>query len=644
MSDYIEGIFGAGGLLARRFPGYETRPGQVALARAVDAAFTDGEHLLAEGPCGTGKSIAYLTPAVHHAVAHGKKVVIATANIALQEQLVGKDLPLLAEVLPEPFTFALMKGKNNFLCESRLYEGQVNALFCDFYEPDEEEQYAAICAWARGTETGDVSELSFRPRPGLWRKLCGDVEECDGEQCRKAECFAWQARERAKDAHVVVTNYHLLFAHLQVRAETGLDLILPAFDLAVCDEGHETAEIARDFFGFRVTEGALRRLVRPLLRADAGALASQIQVAAAAFFETVQTYARSPRYKARLKEPGFVDGGPVLAALDAHQRFWSAREAAAEDEEQARRIARRLARAGSLRARIEAALRLDDENFVYWIAEDEHGRVILAGKPIDVAPYLREELFAKTESVVVTSATLTTGGTFDFVRQQVGIEGGRELAVESPFDFREQVLLVVPEMACEPNSPSFAGEMGLELARVLDLVGGRTLGLFTSYRNLHAVHERIAGTGHRILIQGDRPRTQLVREFTEDIASVLLGMTSFWTGIDVPGESLTCLAIDRLPFPTPDDPVMDAICERDKRWFARHSIPRAVIALRQGFGRLIRARTDHGVVVIFDRRLIEKPYGKVFLRSLPECRRSRKLESIARFLGLEEEVCHDPYA
>lgn len=643
MSDYLEDIFGAGGLFAQRFVGYETRPGQVALAHAVDAAFTDGEHLLAEGPCGTGKSVAYLTPAIHHAVARGKKVVVATANIALQEQLVGKDLPLLADILPEGFTFALMKGKNNYLCADRFYEGQVGALFADIYDPDEEEQYASIAAWAGETTTGDVSELPFKPRYGLWRKLCGDTEDCDGDRCRKTGCFAWQARERAKDADVIVTNYHLLFAHLQVRAATGMDLILPPFDLAVCDEGHEIAEIARDFFGFRVTEFALRRLARPLVRAGAAELASQINRAADDFFRAVRQYARSPRYKARIKEPGFVDGQSVLSVLDAHRRYWTARQETAQDEEEARRIARRVARGESLRQRIETVLRFDDDNFVYWIDEDVRGRIVLSGKPIDVAPYLRAELFEATESVVVTSATVTTGGTFDFIRDQIGLEGGRELAVESPFDFRDQVLLVVPEMACAPNSPSFAGEMALELGKILDLVGGRALGLFTSYRNLHAVHDRIAGNGHRILVQGERPRTQLVQEFKDDVASVLLGTTSFWTGIDVPGESLTCLVIDRLPFPTPDDPVMDAICSRDRRWFARHSIPRAVIALRQGFGRLIRSQSDCGVVVIFDRRLVEKPYGKVFLRSLPGCRRSRKVESIARFLGLEE-VCHDPYA
>jgi len=642
MSDYIEGIFGGAGLFAQRFAGYETRPGQVELTRAVDAAFTAGEHLLAEGPCGTGKSVAYLTPAIHHAVARGKKVIVATANIALQEQLVGKDLPLLAEILPDDFSFALMKGKNNYLCADRLYEGQVNALFNDIFDPDEEEQYAAIAAWAGETETGDVSELPFKPRPGLWRKLCGDAEECDGDRCKKTGCFASQARQAAREAQVVVCNYHLLFSHLQVRAATGMDLILPPFDLAVCDEGHEMAEIARDFFGFRVTEFALRRLGRPLVRAGAADLASQVQMAADSFFHAVRAYARSPRYKARIKEAGFIDGRPVLAALDAHQRYWSVRQGTAQDEEEARRIARRLARGQGLRERIEAVLRFDDENFVYWIEEDDRSRVVLSGKPIDVAPYLREELFGSTESVVVTSATLTTGGTFDFIRDQIGLEGGRELVVESPFDFREQVLLVVPEMACEPNSPSFAGEVGLEFRKILDLVGGRTLGLFTSYRNLHAVHERIAGNGHRILVQGERPRTQLVRDFTEDTASVLIGTTSFWTGIDVPGESLTCLVIDRLPFPTPDDPVMDAICSRDRRWFARHSIPRAVIALRQGFGRLIRSRSDRGVVVIFDKRLVEKPYGKVFQRSLPDSRRTRRLDSIGRFLGLE--VCHDPLA
>lgn len=643
MSDYLQDIFGADGLFARRFAGYETRPGQVALARAVDDAFAAGEHLLAEGPCGTGKGMSYLVPSVRHAVTRGKKVIVATANIALQEQLVGKDLPLLREILPEPFTFALMKGKNNYACSDRLYAGQVGNLFSDSVASEDQEQYAAILAWARETETGDVSELSFKPRPSLWRKLCGDAEECDGDRCRKTECFAFKARQAAREAQIVVCNYHLLFSHLQVRAATGMDLILPPFDLAVCDEGHEMAEIARDFFGFRVTEFALRRLVRPLVRAGALDLGARIREAAEVFFRSVREYGRSPRHKARIKERSFVEGRPVLAALDAHQRYWSARRDAAADDEEARDIARRLARGESLRERLDAALRLEDENFVYWVEEDDQGRATLSGKPIDVAPYLREELFGATESVAVTSATLATGGNFDFIRDQIGLEGNRELVVESPFDFREQVLLVVPEMACEPNDPSFPEEVAGEFGEILDLVGGRTLGLFTSYRNLHAVYDRIAGNGHRILVQGERPRTQLVQDFKEDVASVLIGTASFWTGIDVPGESLTCLVIDRLPFPTPDDPVMDAVCERDKRWFARQSIPRAVIALRQGFGRLIRSRRDRGVVVVFDRRLVEKPYGKVFLRSLPDCRRSRQLESIARFLGLKE-VCHDPYA
>jgi ATP-dependent DNA helicase DinG len=270
---------------------------------------------------------------------------------------------------------------------------------------------------------------------------------------------------------------------------------------------------------------------------------------------------------------------------------------------------------------------------VYFIDLDAKGRAKLSAKSIDVAGVLREELFDRTASVTLVSATMTAGGTFDFVRREVGAPGDAlELVAESPFAFEKQALLIVPQGIPDPRDPGFVEAVAHVLQQVIDACDGRVLGLFTSYKNLNAVYDKIAGGAHRILRQGDLPRTELARIFKEDVGSVLLGTESFWTGIDVPGEALTAVVIDKLPFPNPEDPVVDAICARDKRWFSNYFIPRAIIMLRQGVGRLIRSQKDIGVVVILDRRLAEKPYGRRFLKSLPPMLSSRKLDNIARFL------------
>ncbi len=635
MNDYIEEVFGDGGLFASRFPGYEMREGQVALARMVDEAMQGGRHALGEGPCGTGKSVAYSVPAVWRAHHERKRVVIVTANIALQEQLVRKDLPMLASVLPWSFTFALLKGRNNYLCLDKLAESQARGELRGLFDDGQQRQVDDVLAWAEATKTGDVSELPFIPAPQIWSRFAVGSDECKGDGCPfREECFSERAKAIAQGADIVVTNYHLLFAHLAVRKETGQDLVLPPFDLLILDEAHEAADIAREFFGFAVSEHAFARLATAAADFGHKQLAGELRQEAARLFERLAEFARSPRYRKRLKAPGFAEDAGVQRALRALVALATARtEDESRDQKEcatARNVARNAAVAG---ARLDEALQQSDPEKVYWLDVDPKGRVKLRAKPIDVSELLQAELFGRCSSVSLVSATLTTSGTFDFVRREVGVpEEALEVIADTPFDFESQALLVVPERMPDPRDPGFIDAAADIFRQVLETCDGRTLGLFTSYRNLNAVYERVAGGRHRVLRQGELPRAELTRIFKEDVGSVLLGTESFWTGIDVPGEALTGLVIDKLPFPPPDDPVIDAICERDPRAFDNYLMPLAIIALRQGVGRLIRCKTDLGVVVILDKRIAEKGYGKKFLKSLPPMLSTRRVENIARFL------------
>jgi len=634
MSDYISEVFGAGGLFASRFPNYEVREGQVALARMVDQAMASGCHALGEGPCGTGKSVAYSVPAVWHAHHHRKRVVIATANIALQEQLVRKDLPMLAKVLPWPFTFALLKGRNNYLCLDRLADSEARGELRELFD-EQQRQVDEILPWAKATRSGDMSELAFIPAHQVWSRCSVGSDECKGDGCQfRDDCFAEQARAVAHGADIVVTNYHLLFAHLAVRCETRQDLVLPPFDLLVLDEAHEAAEIAREFFGFSVSEHTFARLASAAADLGQKHLARDLRVETERLFQRLSDHARSPRYRRRLRTPGVAADAGLQRALSALVALAEGRARDSSLDKKERATAANVGRnAGTAAARLNEGLGLTEPGKVYWLDLDPKGRVKLRAKPVDVSDLLRAELFERCPSVTAVSATLTTSGTFGFVRRELGVpEGALEVIADTPFDFESQALLVVPEHIPDPREPEFVDAAADVFREVLRACDGRTLGLFTSYRNLNGVYDRLAGTRHRLLRQGDLPRAELTRIFKEDVGSVLLGTESFWTGIDVAGEALTGLVIDKLPFPHPDDPVIDAICERDPRAFDNYLVPMAIIALRQGVGRLIRCKTDVGVAVILDRRIAEKGYGRKFLKSLPPMLTTRRVENISRFL------------
>jgi len=625
-------VFGEGGLFAERFDGYSPRPGQIEMARAVELAIDDGQHLLVEGPTGTGKSLAYLVPTILDAVRDDRRVLVVTANIALQEQLVTKDLPLLAELLPVGFSFALMKGRSNYLCrwlfDHEEEEGTLEAVF----EPDQAGQLEELVDWARVTSRGDVSELPFKPVPSLWRRFSMNGDDCPGSDCPLYErCYHTQAAARAAASTVVVANYHLLFAHLVVRHATGEDIVLPTFDVVVLDEAHKAAEIARDFFGFRVSYSGLRRLTAPLEKLSYSGLPAMLRQTALAFCDDLGRLFRSRNYRVRLRRSGAVRYDDLVGLLGEAAEIYAA-AAKTEDKAEARRLRRLAERCNETAERIGVALSLADPNAVTFLDEDHHRRGVLGSKPIQVNHRLRYLLFDQVHCAVVTSATLSTDQSFELARASLGVPEPRELVVESPFEFAEQALMVVPRDLPDPTDPAWPSSVASHVLEAIQQAGGRTLGLFTSYKNLNLAHHRVLGCDHGVLRQGDQARTALIKAFREDVGSVLLGTESFWAGVDVPGESLSCVVIDRLPFPSPEDPVLDAIREHDSRWFMHHGLPRAVLAFKQGFGRLIRSAGDRGVVVVLDPRILTRPYGRLFLRSLPRVPISRDLADIGRFL------------
>lgn len=627
--DYLDEVFGSGGALARTVPGYEPREGQLVLARAIDRGMREGRAVLAEAPCGTGKSFAYGVPAAYHAARRGLRVLVATHNIALQEQLAHRDLPRLAAALPWRFSFALLKGRANYLCLDRLAT--------DAPRSKESANARLIREWARTTTTGDPVELPFRPAPKLWARFSTGPDECKREGCPfRRDCFAERARTEAAAADIVVTNYHLLFAHLAVRRATGRDLVLPPADAIVCDEAHEAADAAREAFGLTFGPSRLARLAQQAAMVGLEAEAHRALERCNEVLQAAAAHAASRAYQGLLQAPGFTDPAAALDALRTLARAARALDGPDEDPG-TRALARNTARAAREAARdLDEAVAQSDANKAYWIERDRRGRATLRGRPVAVGGMLRRILFGLGRSVTLTSATLSTSGHFGFVRRELGVPSGAiEVRVESPFDFAQQALLVVPRGLPEPGRAGFVDAAARALQSVVDQCDGRTLALFASHRNLAQVHARLAAAGqrHRLLRQGELPRAELARIFAEDVHSVLLGTDSFRTGFDVPGEALTGLVIDKLPFPPPSDPVVRALRARGARAFWDYVLPRALIALRQSVGRLIRARTDVGVVAILDGRLRVRRYGAAVRASLPPMPVVSDLRAIGPFLA-----------
>ena len=641
MSDYITSIFEAGGLLDQQLEGYEIRQGQVDLARAVDAVMCSGGHCLAEAPCGTGKSMSYGVPAVAHVASNNVRAVIATANINLQEQLVGKDLPFLAKVLPWDFKFALLKGRNNYYCRECEFASHAAGTLKRL--PNKlQGQMNKVLNWAKMTVEGDKSELGFDPDFQVWSKVSVSSEDCKGKACSYREaCFFEKARIAAMQAQIVVTNYHMLFAHVSVRKITGENLVLPAFDFLILDEGHETANIARDFFGFSLSFFGIRDIARWCKEVAQQKLEGRLLTLGRKFFEMVRKAENSRTYHIRLKAGGWDKGEhaelcALLGEVQDAAKVWAK---SGNDEDERNAAGHTMIQAGKYKSRLKEACGLTDANKAYWIDVSKTGNASIKAKPIDVSGRLREEIWDATRTVVLTSATLTTGGNFDFIRGETGAPATvQELIVASPFDYGTQGLLVVPNTMPPPKDPGFPDAAASAVHEVISACRGRTLCLFTSVKNMNGVHAALSRAPelapYNLLVQrGGLSRAELYQQFKDDESSCLFGVASFWTGVDVPGQALTGLVIDKLPFPNMSDPVVDAITAHDKNSFWKYSVPKAIITLRQGIGRLIRRQTDHGVVVVLDSRLLGgSKYGKQFLASLPPMRATADIRDVRTFI------------
>lgn len=608
-------VFGEGGLLAACFPGYAPRAGQIQMTTEVDAAFAEKRRLVIEGPTGTGKSIAYLVPAIRAYVSEATKVLVVTSNIALQEQLVTKDLPALLRALRRPFRFALLKGIGNYLCREAVDDALL--------DPKSPIEVRDVAAWGARTLTGDFSELDAELEPRLRMLTTTTSEECLGTKCPSRErCFVVRARLNSRASHVIVVNYHLFFADLAIRAEGG-DGILPDHGAVILDELHNAADIARSFFGRKLTMGSVLSASRRLLSLKAS-LAKDLERAADAFFVELERHRRSDLYRARLLVRDPVEWEGLEHLLRAASKAFTDEATGHEDQAQVQKLQAAAAGADRMAALVRAAMTLADEaGTAYSIDEPEGNRsCALVSQPIDVSTMLRHHFWDSTRlgTVVGTSATLGDGKSLDLVAREVGADAARQVIVPSPFDWPRQAVIAVPPGLPLPSSRDWPDAVCAALEEAVRAASGRTLALFTSRKMLKVARDYLfrAGLPWQVLCQGDAPRTKLVERFRQDVSSVLLGTASLWEGVDVQGEALSCVVVDKLPFDSPDDPVASVLEQRMKDYWKRVALPKAVQRFRQGGGRLIRTSTDRGALVVLDDRVVSKPYGRKFIRGFPE--------------------------
>ena len=615
-------MFGPGERLSVVLDGYEARTEQAVLAQAVAEALEAGEHLLAEAGTGTGKSLAYLVPALDS----GRRVVVATATKALQEQLLTKDVPLAARVLGRDVDVVVLKGRQNYLCRKAL-DGLALLGSALLTREEDAEAYDALRPWLEATETGDRGELDFEPPETLWAELAVGADRCLGRRCAYVgSCFSESARRRARAADLVIVNHALYFADLGLREQADTS-ILPEHEAVVFDEAHRLEEAATTWLGGGVSRPGLARLERDVER---GCVEAGMPVPA----RQLDRVRRAGNALLRLVAPSSgrrrVREVPIVEARRLAQHLDELAEALFGVSDELELLARRaLGAAAGTRACVDA----DGIDQVVW---SEPG--ILAWAPVDVSRLLREALWDGGPTAVLVSATLAAGGDFAFVRDRLGLRGAHELTVGSPFDWGEQAVLYLPVGLPDPRSPKAAELVADEAAALCELSAGRALVLTSSYRMLRVVADRLRGRiAHELLVQGEAPRERLLERFREDVSSVLVATGTFWQGVDIPGEALSLLVIDKLPFHPPDDPLVEARCERIAAeggdWFADYALPSAVLQLRQGFGRLIRSRSDRGVVCLLDPRVRTRAYGRAFLDSLPPCPIVEDREAVRTFLA-----------
>ena len=649
-------IFGDGGLIARSHEAYEYRDGQIRMAGAVMRAFDQKRHLVVEAGTGTGKTLAYLVPAIAASLGKKQRVIISTGTKNLQEQLMEKDIPFLQRVMPKKFTAAYMKGRSNYACLNRIYKAEDQPFLEGLHEID---YFDEIRHWSRESRTGDRAELKNLPENlSFWNRINARSEICLGQKCPDFEpCFITRMRARAEDADIVIVNHHLFFADLAVRGNQ-YGRVIPDYGAVIFDEAHLIEDIAADYFGLQVSSFQIDEMIRDtdqLPIDDAMVTSSLTKICARVAGHAEQFWHRFSQ--GRGGEGRFPLGADnfFVRDRDGEKRPTPLGDAYRQlDDSLARLVAEldvfsdKMPEAEAIVGRLERSrddlkfiIDQSDRNYVYWLERRGRG-IYLQATPVDVSGLLNKKLFDKVETCVLTSATLSSNGSFNFIRDRLGLDRTKTdtLVAPSAFDYEKQAIVYLPKGMPDPRSPEYTQLASGEIIRLLKLTRGHAFVLCTSNASMNALYQLVSSrVGFPCFIQGSMSKTGLLDKFRSTPNAVLFATSSFWQGVDVRGDQLSCVIIDKLPFAVPSDPIVAArtkfIDENGGRSFSDYSVPQAVITLKQGIGRLIRSKTDRGVIAILDSRLRTKSYGRDFLNSLPKARVTSEINEVERMFAGE---------
>ncbi|MEA3369379.1 MAG: ATP-dependent DNA helicase [Candidatus Ratteibacteria bacterium] len=654
----LDGVFKNNGLIARHLKNYEFRPEQIQMAKAVEKAIDSKKHLVVEAGTGIGKTLSYLIPFIHWAVKENKKAVISTYTKTLQEQLVKKDLPFLQKALGIKFKFALCLGGQNYLCLRRFEQNFPGDIL-------QKSQINKITEWRKKTKAGIRSEINFKNNGSIWSKICRESDLCLGKNCvYREDCFYKKARLAGYKSQVLVINHHLYFANL---ASGGM--VLPDFEALVFDEAHTLEETAVNYLGIEISNFRIKYFLDSIFNPYSGKgflakiknsnrrkaenikdTVSEVKMAAELFFsEIISKFGQSSR-AVRVRNKNFVFNHlkePLLGLISMLAGFLDN----IKNEEEKMEMRAFVSRGKEINCELETIINMTLNKYVYWIEirpsapsskrphKSKRIKCSLYATPIDVSTEFKVRVLDKIKPIIFTSATLSANGSFEFKMRGLGINDAEELLLGSPFDYKGNSLLYLPESLPDPSIEFESYQMAViaEIKRILSIMKGGTFVLFTNFKMLETVYDIIRGelTNLTILKQGEENRYTLLEKFKRQNNCVLLGTNSFWQGVDVPGEALECVIVTKLPFSVPDDPVTEARIEELQAQridpFLHYQIPQAIIMLRQGLGRLIRRKTDIGMTAILDPRIKTKFYGRSFLQALPECRYVSRLEEVQEF-------------